>query len=367
MKCPKCGYISFDYNQACPKCNKDLTAERERMNLPAYIPKPPSLLSSLTGEDEESTMDLKVESTGGMEAVEEGGMLTPEDSQTIEAMEEAFKDSQELEIQIEPGPDEELEELQEPDIPSTLEPQAAEIEPQVDEPDVTPPLEDGAEEPAPDLQVELSDLTPQTAEAEPQVEEPDVSPPLEDGAEEPAPDLQVELSDLTPQAAEKVVQEEETTLTLDLEDGAEEPALDLGDLTLEDSEAGPPQVEQKTGDEIAPELVPSSPEGEDMEKTAAFESVEEVEATESFDLDDISLDELGTSPEGTTPEKVQEGTLVDLEELSLMVDDLAEDEKRAEVAPSAKGKEEDKDEGFSLDLETLELDLELEEPEDKSS
>ena len=47
MKCPKCTFISFDYNDACPKCGKDLTHERDLMDLPAYKPKPHSLPAPL--------------------------------------------------------------------------------------------------------------------------------------------------------------------------------------------------------------------------------------------------------------------------------------------------------------------------------
>ncbi|MFO7738714.1 MAG: hypothetical protein R6V46_09580 [Desulfatiglandaceae bacterium] len=50
MKCPKCNYISFDYNQVCPKCNKNISSEQQRMNLPDYKPSPPYLLGSLLGE-----------------------------------------------------------------------------------------------------------------------------------------------------------------------------------------------------------------------------------------------------------------------------------------------------------------------------
>jgi hypothetical protein len=50
MKCPKCGYISFDYNEVCPKCNKGITPEREKMKLPSFKPAPPSLLGTLTGK-----------------------------------------------------------------------------------------------------------------------------------------------------------------------------------------------------------------------------------------------------------------------------------------------------------------------------
>ncbi len=77
MKCPKCNYVSFDYNQVCPKCNKDVSAEQQRMNLPAYRPSPLSLLGALTGEpgqsedsvfDEGQNLDMDFEISGNGEA-----------------------------------------------------------------------------------------------------------------------------------------------------------------------------------------------------------------------------------------------------------------------------------------------------------
>jgi len=50
MKCPKCGYVSFDHHQVCPKCSRDVLAEQRRLNLPDYKPDPPSFLSVLIGE-----------------------------------------------------------------------------------------------------------------------------------------------------------------------------------------------------------------------------------------------------------------------------------------------------------------------------
>jgi hypothetical protein len=54
MKCPKCSYISYDYNLICPKCDKDISSEQEKLHLPAFRPDPPFLLGALTGEAEES-------------------------------------------------------------------------------------------------------------------------------------------------------------------------------------------------------------------------------------------------------------------------------------------------------------------------
>jgi len=70
MKCPKCRYVSFDYNEVCPKCNKDLTSERKKMNLPDYKPNPPFLLGALTGDLSDSGFGIKVGAvtdTGGVE------------------------------------------------------------------------------------------------------------------------------------------------------------------------------------------------------------------------------------------------------------------------------------------------------------
>jgi len=61
MKCPKCGYISFDYNQVCPKCNRNISSEQEKIFLPSFRPDPPSLLGFLTGEANESNLNLRAQ------------------------------------------------------------------------------------------------------------------------------------------------------------------------------------------------------------------------------------------------------------------------------------------------------------------
>jgi hypothetical protein len=43
MRCPNCGYVSFDYLDRCVKCNTDLTGERQRLNLSEIKPDPISL------------------------------------------------------------------------------------------------------------------------------------------------------------------------------------------------------------------------------------------------------------------------------------------------------------------------------------
>jgi hypothetical protein len=52
VRCPKCGYVSFDYNLQCPKCRSDISLEQSKMNLPSFKPSPPFLLGALVGNED---------------------------------------------------------------------------------------------------------------------------------------------------------------------------------------------------------------------------------------------------------------------------------------------------------------------------
>jgi hypothetical protein len=49
MRCPKCGYVSFDYLARCKKCSRDLTDACRTLNLIDAKPAVPFLLGSLVG------------------------------------------------------------------------------------------------------------------------------------------------------------------------------------------------------------------------------------------------------------------------------------------------------------------------------
>jgi len=82
MKCPKCSFVSFDYNQVCPKCGHDLSLERELMNFPSYKPKPLSLLGVLTGDGEVAATGAPMGSSGasGMHGADTQELLISLDS-----------------------------------------------------------------------------------------------------------------------------------------------------------------------------------------------------------------------------------------------------------------------------------------------
>jgi hypothetical protein len=50
MKCTKCKYTTFDYVDTCPRCGKDISGEKARLNILSVKPNTPFLLGSLTGD-----------------------------------------------------------------------------------------------------------------------------------------------------------------------------------------------------------------------------------------------------------------------------------------------------------------------------
>ncbi len=71
MRCPKCGYVSFDHNESCPKCNRNLSQERERLNLISFSPEPPFLLAGLLGDVNESGMHYHPAGSGAFKTLDE--------------------------------------------------------------------------------------------------------------------------------------------------------------------------------------------------------------------------------------------------------------------------------------------------------
>ena len=109
MKCPKCGYIGFDYSQVCAKCNKDISSEQEKMNIPSFRPNPPAMLAALTGEANESQVGLRMDASGGFATDEHEAGIALDESGAISSGDIAFADSQEVEMDFEAEGSEELD------------------------------------------------------------------------------------------------------------------------------------------------------------------------------------------------------------------------------------------------------------------
>src|SRR3989338_3649643 len=84
MKCPKCGYVSFEYLDTCRKCGRDLTQFKSDMGITTFVPGVINVLKYVEGMEEavEKTDESAV-ATATSEEAEESGTAT--------AVEEAIK------------------------------------------------------------------------------------------------------------------------------------------------------------------------------------------------------------------------------------------------------------------------------------
>ncbi len=240
MKCPKCGYISFDHNEVCPKCNKNIAALRDKMSLPSYKAAPVSMLKALTGEASDSDADISVqvsEDTASVLGEEEG--LSPEDSQAIEAMEKTFKDSEEFDMQLETTLDEVWDET---------------------------PKEDAA-----DLSLDIEDLPVKDARFEPAQ------------AEDAAEIETIADSDLLPTEGGDP---EKTALFEPVEADEETRGFNLDDLSR--SESGP--ISEVKLQEKAEDDVPIDLEGLASALEEPTKNLNQPIKTEDVELEDLNLD-----------------------------------------------------------------------------
>ena len=64
MRCPKCGYNSFDYLSECRKCSADLTLTRHELGFTGGKPATPFLLGPLLKEHKEAEPEAKKPAEG---------------------------------------------------------------------------------------------------------------------------------------------------------------------------------------------------------------------------------------------------------------------------------------------------------------
>ncbi|PKN63793.1 MAG: hypothetical protein CVU57_17820 [Deltaproteobacteria bacterium HGW-Deltaproteobacteria-15] len=331
MKCPKCNYISFDYNQACPKCHKDLGLEQEKLNIPAFKPEPPSLLGGLLGDQVQPDHAL----SGQAQADHQPRSL---DEATVQLNEPFLDDSQEIDL----GPDlqEEKEDLG---------------------------LDGIAEEPVQGIEMRPMGGTAAEQESVP-LEEPGIEGTIsladsevfagqEPEKEEPAAEISLDLEEITLDFDEPAEKKQEAGQA---DEGLE---IDLGDFSLEDSGAETSQVSAGgTGEQISDRAADLIKEEKDPKS-----GTDEITLT----LDDLQVNnetgqlEIGKFIPGISgkrgpvktvdlnPDQTKPSGAEQEDELSLLLGDDA-----IEAPAASEGVE-------SLDLENLDLELDLEGPERK--
>ena len=240
MKCPKCGYMSFDFNEICPKCQRNIISEREKMNHLPFKPDPPFLLASLLAHTGDSQVGMELSEAAIVAAAQE--TMPPPEEPT------------DLDMELEPAPSMDTDTEEVPSLDIELEAISS------DESDI--------------------ELYPASSEAAPlPIEE------IEFEKEEPAAvDELVEVS-----TGEYTSSLDEETLSLELEDLLEaEKKSEPGEEREPDEEAMTVEMDAVAHLEPSEADLPSEP--------AASLELEEEEVFDSFDMGDAEDVEEGEQP-----------------------------------------------------------------------
>ena len=237
MKCPKCSYISFDYNQICPKCNKDIGEEQRKLNLPGYKPEPLFLLGGLTGAASESQIGLEMEGFKDTSELEKEIATGMDDTGVMEK--EAVFGSGAGEFQMEGPSDEEMPAVD-----------LSEIE-------TTSGLDDEEE-----LTVDLGDLTEETEDMAMEEESPEKSVGTGTVVLD---EFKLQEEDKLSRAMEEISDEDEISLDLDeiSDEGLEaamalnqeDEELSLGLEGLSEATEGLEEMELEPADEFQEEML----------------------------------------------------------------------------------------------------------------
>ena len=128
MKCPKCGYVSFEYLDQCRGCGRDLTQFKSNIGLVAFASGTINILRYVEGMEEiaEKPKEIAEPTT---EMTEIPPRLTKEKNEEIELTLEPVEEKEEINLtlegeenKVEPTPAKEKEKLSEVDeISLTLE------------------------------------------------------------------------------------------------------------------------------------------------------------------------------------------------------------------------------------------------------
>lgn len=411
MRCLKCGYISFDFNQICPKCNKDISDHQDKMNIPPFRPNPPSLLGALIGETDESDLGIDISSAPEMIPEPESHAAFDESLELQEAVEIDKEQDTNIELETEAEgvssekPTEIPTEEDVLDFDLQTEEEEISLEPEAIAPEEPAPIESTVESEIEDSEIslDLEDLSFESEETGPaevstEEQEEDLSLGFDDiNLDEPQEDIgldQVKEEELAPEIDSQVLTEEEKSVTDEIELKLDDLKInETGELEVEATTESPTgettlvddisldgsQLDAKKGDGektlVTDKTLSEAPDLDfgDMDKEAGVQDSFSEDfkedtpiADEPLNLDDISIDdaELDLSDDSIETEDISLDESQDEEELSLDenigLDDLTFDKSGSDEEPPPEPTLD-----LDLDLENLDLDLDLDNPEEK--
>jgi hypothetical protein len=349
MKCPKCNYTSFDYNQICPKCGNDNAEEQARLKLSPNKPNPPFFLASLVGMA--GSENLEIPDRGAGMGASEGAPEGMDAQDLLIALDDLDSDDARPDSQepLDPSKDEIIFETDDPKEASLepLDPAEDEIlfdlEPAADSAKVANATTAGSEE----NEIESIDSDPLDKKSFLDVDAPDGNQIAFDVAEMPL-ETQVAFVEEIPEKAHEVdlfladepdsaeipaekTGSEEITHTPEESDSSEL-FLSLDDLPDSDAKTEPSASSGVEEDEILFELEEASEtesapaEKEPPDEKGFWNSDEINEQLAAFDLEEATTEKKDASPKDKADGKEDVNLFSDKDieplDLELSLDDM---------------------------------------------
>ena len=338
MRCPKCGYNSFDHNLTCPKCRKDLTVTRRLLNLTVPAPGPVNFF--------QTAGQRMVEPVPVLAAEEIYDDLQPAEELQFDDIAPAeitpLADGDEL-LPIEPDDDEEIIPIEADDIIEDIAPDEALDELVPDDDDIVP------DEELDELEPDDDDIAPDEEQDDLMPDDDDIVPDdLQPAAEtlpiidlEPEPDQAEEEIEIEIEELEEMEAEEEDPAAAFTPPPGHQAAMDQIKTTL--TETGDLNAPPPAGPELALDL--------SDEDIAPDGLITDDIAPDGLSLDDLAPDDIAPDDEGQALFDAS-----DLPDLTLETDGLA-------PTVSEDLALDDFDAAEEVSLETSDLDLAIDPPE----
>ena len=245
MRCPKCGYISFDNVEKCLKCRRNISAVSSQFQGSVLNVATPVFLKLVPDEEEVGEMEIPQEEA---EIEEQDFEITDPDLDILMDEEEGSTAEVQLELEDEGLESSALDQLNDDfsEIESFAEEDTGEIAApelgELDEAEMEQAFADDEPEEAPSLEVpdelaDISDLSPPEKE-EAVAEAPPEEKPIESEVDLDFGDLAEEFGKeaaAAGAAAAAAPKKEEPTLSLDMDEELDF-ELDLGGLSIHDED-----------------------------------------------------------------------------------------------------------------------------------
>lgn len=239
MRCPKCGYISFDHLEVCLKCKKNISEASEALQGGVLHVTPPVFLNLQSEEDKSDEYDLVAEESGDEALTTDFEVFTEEES--AEESEEGMILEMGEDEGEESGPaDFEMPLAEEQDLGIAIDPSLFDDDVEIEDEIFDNQLDGSAGEGEGDFEIEMPEELADMSDLAPPAPSDNIESPGLDSSND-LNALSIDLDSLEFDLDSDIFEGDESIQS----PGEVEEAVSLGDIDFSDTIGGPESKERK--------------------------------------------------------------------------------------------------------------------------